>query len=131
MARRRTTSSQLARHAIEIAIAAPQVIAVRTTRMARAGATPTAKDRREFELMHKEKIDAFGEGWRAMWAESLRIQQRSALAMMGAWWKPTSAAAGLPGDWSRDALAIMGKGVAPVHKRAVANAKRLGKSKRR
>ena len=131
MTRRRTISPHLARHLGEIAIAAPQVIAVRTARMAHAGAAPTAKDRREFEIMHSEKFDAFGDGWRAMWSESLRIQQRFALAMIGAWWKPTSAAARLPVDWSRDALAIIGKGIAPVRNRAVANAKRLGRSTRR
>lgn len=131
MTRKRTSSSRLARHAVEIVVAAPQVIAVRTARMVRAGAAPTARDRREFERMHKEKIDAFADGWRAMWGEALRIQQRSAISLMGAWWKPASTAARVPAQWSRDALAILCEGIAPVRNRAVANAKRLAKPARR
>ena len=133
MPRKRTTSTRLARHAIDIAIAAPQVIAARTARMALAGATPSAKDRREFERMHAEKHDAFQDGWRAMWTESLRIQQRSALTLMGAWWMPKSTFSKLtsPAALSRDALSILGKGIAPVRHKAVANAKRLAKTPRR
>ncbi len=133
MPRKRNTTSQLARHAVEIAIAAPQVVAVRTARMALAGASPSAKDRREFERMHTEKHDAFQEGWLAMWNESLRVQQRAAFGPMGAWWLPKSTFAKLtsPAALSRDALAIIGKGIAPVRHKAVANAKRLAKTPRR
>jgi len=133
MPRKRTTSSQLARHVAEIALAAPQVIAARTMRMTLAGATPSAQDQREFERMHAEKHDAFQQGCLAMWNESLRIQQRTALTLMGAWWMPKSTFSQLtsPAALSRDALSILGKGIAPVRHKAVANAKRLGNTKRR
>jgi hypothetical protein len=133
MPRKRTTPSQLARHVAEIAIAAPQVIAARTLRMALAGATPSAKDQREFTRMHAEKHDALQQGWLAMWNESLRIQQRTALTLMGAWWMPKSTMAKLtsPAALTRDALSILGKGIAPVRHTAVANATRLGNGKRR
>ena len=128
MPRKRTSASRLARHAAEIAIAAPQVTAVRTARMVLAGATPLAADNREMKRMHEEKTEAFQAGWQAMWNESLRIQQQAALTMMGAWWKPAAAAKLLsPATLQRNALSIMGKGIAPVRHRAVANAKRLGR----
>jgi len=129
MPRKRNPTSKLARHAAEIAIAAPQVIAIRTTRMALAGATPSAKDRREFKRMHTEKVDAFNQGWLAMWTETARIQQQTVLTAMTTWWLPKSTASLLPNanKLSRDALAIMEKGIAPVRNRAVANAKRLGR----
>lgn len=132
MPRKRNASSQLARHALDIAIAAPQVIATRTARMALAGATPSSKDQREFTRMVAEKHDAMQEGWLAMCAESLRIQQQTALSMMGAWWLPKSTFSKLtsPEALSRDALAIIGKGIAPTRHKAVANAKRLGKARR-
>jgi hypothetical protein len=129
MPRKRNPATKLARHASEIAVAAPQVVAIRVARMALAGATPSAQDRREFKRMHTEKADAFTQGWLAMWTETARIQQQAALTAMTTWWLPKSTSSLLPsaGKLSRDALAIMGKGLAPVRHRAVANAKRLGR----
>jgi hypothetical protein len=131
MPRKRNATSQLARHALDIAIAAPQVVAARTAQMALAGATPSAKDRREFMRMFAEKHNAFQQGWFAMCAESLHIQQQAAWSMMGAWWLPNSLSKlTSPAALSRDALAIIGRGVAPTRHKVVANAKRLGKAKR-
>lgn len=131
MPRKRKSTARLARQVVDIAVAAPLVIAARTTRMALAGSTPSAKDRREFERMHSEKLAAFQDVWAAMWTESLRLQQQAALSMMGGWWKPTAATKLLsPVNLQRNALSIMGKGVAPVRHTAVANAKRLLRPKR-
>jgi hypothetical protein len=129
MTRKRNSTSRLARQVTEIAIAAPQVVAIRVARMALAGATPSAKDRREFKRMHTEKADAFTQGWLAMWTETARIQQQTVLTAMSTWWLPKSAASLLPSaeKLSRDAIGIMEKGLAPVRQRAVANAKRLGR----
>src|SRR5687767_7245116 len=45
----------------ELAIAAPQVVAVRTARMLAAGVNPGAADRAEFSRMGTEKVQAFWE----------------------------------------------------------------------
>lgn len=133
MPRKRKSTARLARQIADIAGAAPLVIAARATRMATAGPTPSAADRRELERMHSEKAEAFLDGWSAMWRESLQLQQQAALAMMGGWWNPQSTIAKLtsPAALTRNAAAILGAGIAPTRKRAVANAKRLATGKRR
>lgn len=131
MAARRSSSHSLALKAGELAFAAPQVIAHRLTRMAQSGSSPTAADRREWMRMSSEKLAAFNESWFAIGLETWRIQQRQMLALMTSFATPwtatyTSAKA------QRDATALWGRALAPVHRRAVANAKRLGsKSGRR
>lgn len=136
MSTRRSSSSTLAVKAAEIAFAAPQVIAHRLTRMAQSGHAPSAADKRELMQMSSEKLDAFNEGWRAIGMEMVRIQQRSALAMLSSLWSPWSA--GARTNWlpttaqaQKASLALLGVAIAPVHRRAVANAKRLGRSPRR
>jgi len=100
--RRRRKSAAV--KAFELSIAAPQVIAHRTARMLRAGPSPGARDRREFQRMGTEKVFAFWESMFAMgWA---------------AWSAPWSAAK------------IMEKGLAPLHRRTTANARRLRRRKR-
>ena len=115
--------------AIELGVAVPQVIAHRAARMAAAGSSPSARDRKEFYRMSTEKIAAFNEAWTAMGFEAFRANQRLALSFMQSLWFP----------WvqpkrrqlSNAALGILGKGMAPVRRRAVANAKRLGRARRR
>jgi hypothetical protein len=94
----------------ELGVAAPQVVAHRTARMMLAGGAPSARDRRELQRMGTEKILAFNEAWTAMALQ---------------FWFPTSRR---PGDVYLD---ILGKGIAPVRRRAVANARRLRRSRRR
>jgi hypothetical protein len=52
---KRRASAKLA----EIAVAAPQVVAIRTARMLSAGIHPSAADRVEFSNMGTEKVPAF------------------------------------------------------------------------
>lgn len=120
----------LATHAAEVAVAAPLVVAHRVARMAAAGPVPSARDRREFDLMSAEKVAAFGESWFAMGAEWLRVQRAWAATMwrwsLAPWagampWPPSQA------QWSHALHGVLGRGLAPVHRRAVANAKRLGR----
>ena len=67
MATRRTRKTpSIARQAAELAVAVPQVIAHRLTRLALAGPAPSARDRREFQRMGAEKAAAFAESWNAM-----------------------------------------------------------------
>lgn len=119
----------LARHVTELALAAPQVVAHRMTRMALAGAKPSARDRREFKLMSAEKKAAFQESWQAMGLHAWRAQQQMAMQMWQAAWMPWAGARGpSASQWQSAMLGVLGKGLKPVHRRAVANAKRLGKT---
>jgi len=129
--RNRRSSNRAFREMSETAVAAPLVVAHRLTRMMTAGATPSASDRREFQRMGEEKIAAFGESWNAMAWEMLRSNQNLALALMTPWWGVKF------GDWSmylrpleawqNSSITVVGKGITPVHRQAVANSKRLGK----
>jgi hypothetical protein len=134
MSTRRRSSRQLASRAAELAFAAPQVVAHRTLRMAQAGATPSAADRREFMQMGSEKLAAFNESWTAIGMELWRQQQRQAWAMWRALWFPWMGAGApwMPGaaQVQRASTALLGAALAPVHRRAVANARRLGRGRR-
>jgi len=115
---------------MELAMAVPQVVAHRVSRMALAGPTPSARDRREFGRMGSEKVAAFQESWMAMFMHAAMAQQRLALS----WWRmlawPWTGAGGhdLLGEAGRAGQAVLHKGLLPVHRRAVANARRLGKT---
>ena len=121
--------------AAELAFAVPQVVAHRMTRMALAGASPSARDREEFELMSAEKKAAFSESWNAMASQALKAHQTLTLSFWRSLWSPSFAdkptASAVITQWRDAAVGVLGKGMAPVHSRAVANAKRLGRTKLR
>ena len=71
---------------------------------ARAGHNPSVRDRKEFALMGTEKMQAAAQSWTGMFA----------------------ALAPLQAQWARIALA----GLAPVHRTATANARRLHRGRR-
>ena len=135
MPTRRRKTQQLMIQAAQLAFAAPQVVAHRMTRLALAGPNPSQRDRLEFERMGHEKAQAFSESWSAMAQQALLAQQSLTLSWMqslcmpawGAQPTPASMAAQLQGA----ALGVLGKGMAPVHRRAVANAKRLARTRLR
>lgn len=128
-------SKSLAAQTIELGFAVPQVIAHRAARMAMAGATPSARDRKEIHRMSTEKMLAFNEAWTAMAMQAVLENQKLALSMMQSVWFPwlrTTASAGSASQQLSDAmLGVLGKGMVPFRRRAVANAKRLGRVKRR
>ena len=130
--RRIRRSRSLAAQSLALSIAAPQVIAHRLARMAIAGASPSARDRKEFRRMGTEKIAAANEAWNAMAVEAFRANQRMAFSFMQSFWfpwmRPKQSASRRMSD---AALGVLGKGMAPVRRRAVANAKRLARAKRR
>ena len=127
-------SRSLAVKAVELAFAVPQVVAHRITRMALSGPKLSARDRKEFERMVAEKNAAFVESWIAMTARAAVPTQALAASFFRSFLsvargkKPSPTAAAQPG---RAALGVMGKGFAPVHRKAVANAKRLVRPKLR
>ncbi len=76
MARRRTRKSKsIAAKSMELAIAVPQVVAHRVTRMALAGPRLSDRDRKEFQMMVMEKQTAFAQAWVAWpWRSFVRIK---------------------------------------------------------
>jgi len=129
--RRNHKSYGLATQAIELAFAVPQVLAHRAMRMAIAGSSPSLRDRKEFFLMGAEKVATFYESWNAMLLEMFRVNLELALSGRPfswiSWPATTRSSRAAPAHFQRAALTVIGKGVAPIHRRAVANAKRLGR----
>jgi len=133
-------ASRLGRQLVETMVAAPQVVAHRTGRMLMSGASPSAADRREMHTMGHEKISAFFESWAAMATQTMaaQFQMASAMLQMPARslqrWMPSGLAAHALSmaemtRWGNQiqsvALDVASKGLAPVHRRAVANATRM------
>jgi hypothetical protein len=132
--RRHRKVQSIAATTAEIALAAPQVIAHRVARMAMSGPVLSARDRKEFHLMGAEKMAAMAESWNAMVLQSMRANQALAAGFIAAFWSPSAmrqsparAAAQLHGA----ALGVLAKGMAPVHRKATANARRLARTKLR
>ncbi|MGZ5234463.1 MAG: polyhydroxyalkanoate granule-associated phasin, partial [Burkholderiales bacterium] len=88
--RRRVPGSLL--KAAELAIAAPQVVAIRTARMLAAGPNPNARDRAEFSKMGTEKVQAFWESMFAMGRQVAKTNQeytsQAVRQLMGVWTNP-------------------------------------------
>lgn len=128
-------SKSLATKSAELAFAVPQVVAHRVARMAIAGPMPSARDRREFKLMSDEKAAAFAESWLAMSRHAMQANQALAASGLQAMWAPfpgrKPAGGHLAAQAQRAALAVLDKGLSPVHRKAVANAKRLARTKLR
>ena len=132
---RKPPISSLTVKATELAVAVPQVIGHRVTRMALAGPKLSARDRKEFQGMVAEKHAAFSQSWSAMATQAVLANQALAGTMFKSFLsvargEPPSAAASMA-HLQRSALSILSKGLAPVHRKAVANAKRLGRTKLR
>jgi len=83
---------------VEIAWSAPVVIAYRTARMAAGGWPPSAQDRREYSRMVQEKAQAFSQ------------------AAVAAVTTPP-----------KDTAKLVGNILTPVHRRVVANRRRLSR----
>ena len=114
--RRNRNSTRLARQATELAIAVPQVVGHRLARMALAGPRPSARDRREFHTMGHEKVLAFWQSWFAMGWAMVQAGQQAWLAMLEGARVPML-----------DTHRILSHGLAPVHRKATANARRLAR----
>lgn len=137
----------------EMSLASAEVIAHRTTRMAAAGPMPSARDRKEFHLMGQEKFDAATESARAMAGHFttmyLQIGARMFRHMVTGSAALVSLAtsrnadqfvtrhAKLAATMSRSAITasemsgstvrLARHGLKPLHARATANARRLGR----
>ena len=132
---------RLSRAATQMAVAVPQVIAHRVGRMIGAGPLPSGRDQQELYLMGAEKVAAFQESWVAMSWQTLAAQQQFSLWWMQTWWKvamggwlnPPSLQHLSSGAQQRllaSLFDVAHQGIAPGHRRAGANARRLGRAAR-
>jgi hypothetical protein len=110
--RRRRSRSRSFAKAAELSLVAPQVIALRSLR---------AHDQREMQRMGTEKVLAFWESMNAMGLQMAKANQEYALFAMRQWWSPWMT----PWQMAATAGKVLEKGLGPVHRRAVANARRL------
>lgn len=134
----RRSALRIGTQATELMFAAPQVVAHRLGRMGASGSGTSVRDRREFQRMGTEKFAAFAESWNQMALQMLKVNQQMARAWMSAWWLPVRMTPGAAprrsisraaAQMQSSALDVMASGLAPVHRRATANAKRLGRVK--
>jgi hypothetical protein len=114
---RRRRSARIAAQSVELALAAPQVMALRLAQLALAGSTPSLRDRKEMHRMGMEKLEAFYKSWNGMLFALLRANQDLAFSPFQFWWSSARA--------RRTGLAMLAAGLAPIHSRATANARRL------
>jgi hypothetical protein len=141
----------------EMLMASAQVITHRTNRMALAGAVPNLRDQKEFTLMGREKLEAAAESAQAIALRMIGLNQEigaivfrqmaaAAGGMLSLAGSRTAQQTGaLQTRLLRDAVAHTGDsasrintsvmriaqhGLKPIHSRATANARRLGKLKK-
>jgi hypothetical protein len=145
--------SDLATKTLEMMLASAQVIGYRTGRMALAGPAPNARDRREFALMGREKIEAGAKSAQAMAAHMMTMSPpwgaltfrhllRNSAAFMSlassrtpgqlivrhaALVRALEQSAVRMADVSKDATKLAHRGLKPIHAKATANAKRLAR----
>jgi hypothetical protein len=117
---------------IELAVAVPQVVAHRVARAALTGPIMSERDRREFQRMVSEKPAAFSQACWGMALQMWRANLELTLSMSRVFFTPfllnPRSAASIAAQTQKAAMAVLGKGLAPVHRKAVLNAKRLSKS---
>lgn len=120
------SSTRLAIQLTEMALATPQVIALRLTHMALASLGPGASERQELHRMGSEKVTAFSQAWMAMcmkaWMMPLRLVPAFSLALNG-----RRSPGSLQQATAQAATEVLAAGVVPVHRTLMANARRLGK----
>jgi hypothetical protein len=118
--------TELALQLGEMWLASAKVIAHRTTRMAAAGPMPGERDRDEFTLMGREKFDATNESALAVAAHFSTMHLQFGTPAFGSLMSGTALLAAFS-ELSDSAARLFGSSLAPIHARATANARRLGK----
>lgn len=138
----------------EMMMASAQVVSHRTNQMMNAGMIPNAKDQTEFNLMGQEKMEAAGESMMAMTNYMMSLNHQIGTQFVSQMLNSSSdilslATSRTPAEaferqaklmttlsdcatqasnMSSQAAEMTQRGMKPVHSRAVANAKRLGKT---
>ena len=133
--RRPRKSKSLAIKSTELALAVPQVVAHRLTRLALAGPKLSDRDRTEFRMMINEKRVGFAQAWSDMTMQAFRANQALTATMLRSFFSPFSykkpSTASVAAQVQTAAIGVLGRGLAPIHRKAVSNAKRLAKTKLR
>lgn len=124
----------------ELAVAAPQVMAFRTAPMLACGPFPRAATQAEVARMGFEKIQAFAESLSAMNAQLYASNQKWASLAMHQWWNVWLTPWSVPNWWASftpirkhaesTASKLIAAGIAPVHRHAIGNVRRLSRVKR-
>jgi hypothetical protein len=141
----------------EMLVSSGQVIGTRVNRMAHAGVRPSARDRKEFTLMHTEKVKAATESALAV---ATRMQSANYQLMARAWQQGLASLGAMSllagsrsfgevlsrqnrlfnslarsgrthSRLSSDTARLASAALAPVHSAATANARRLARVKSR
>ena len=133
--RRKHKTKPLIAKVTELAFAAPQVVAHRVTRMAIAGPSLSERDRRSSNAWVPRKRPHSASSWNAMVKQALRANQALTVSFLRSFWSPSfnakPSASAVAAQLHSATLGVLGKGMAPVHRKAVANAKRLARTKLR
>ena len=131
-ARRFRRSKSLSEKYLELAIAVPQVVAHRAARAALAGPVMSPRDRKEFHRMVHEKQAAFAKAFWEMALQIFRINLQLTTTLFRTLFVPFALASPSPRSEAakshRSVVAVLSKGLAPIHRTAVLNAKRLSKT---
>ena len=114
----------------EVSVTAPMVIGYRLIGMAPPGTPPSARQRRELNRMRQEKFDAWYEG---ALATGQRIFEAN-LALTGVFWSQVWGGALSPAaftaTFARLGPELLTDSLRPVHRRVVANNRRLSGTRR-
>lgn len=81
--------------------------------------------------MGVEKMAAFSESWNAMTIQALRANYEVVASIWRAWWAFWLSGKTSPllrSQFHDAAYGVLSQGIGPVHRRAVANAKRLART---
>lgn len=115
----------------QLALAVPQVVAHRLIRLAMASPVLSERDRKEFKLMSEEKTAAFSESLKGMAIEAARANLALTTSFLVPFWLPLLKRKpfAVVTQMQTAALDVLGKGLAPVHRGAMANARRLAHTK--
>lgn len=128
----RNRHTAVAQKSGELASASALVVAHRVARMAMAGPLPSARDRQEFQRMVEEKQQAFVESWLAMIghgaATQVTLGTTAWRSLFHPWLGGGTTPAAMASQMHQAGIGMIQKGLAPVHRTAVANARRLAKT---
>lgn len=119
---------RLGRQVAEINAVVPGIVSHRLMRLAWAGAAPSRSDRAELSRMSSEKWQAASQSAVAMTAFAMQQQTAMAQSFMRAMWAPwmgMSSPGSIQGP--NPFAGMLSAGLAPYHRIATANARRLGK----
>ncbi len=118
---------RLGRQVAELNAVVPGIVSHRLMRMALAGAVPSRSDRTELSRMGNEKWQAASQSALAMTTFAMQQQMAMAQSLMYAMWAPWMGMSHSSIPVTNPVAGMLSAGLAPYHRIAIANARRLGK----